>query len=412
VTGELAARVARHEAVSTALAALDDRELGALVDRAPVVAVGIGGTAVAIEVDGVPVFAKRVALTDLERRQENVGSTANLFRLPTFTHYGIGSAGGGVWRELAAHVMTTSWVLDGRCGSFPLLHHWRVLDGSPPVVSTPRQRAEQVAYWNGSPAVADRLDAIADASAAVVLFCEYLPTTLHDWLTAQVAAGAVDAACAMVERELPAAVSFMNANGLLHFDAHFTNVLTDGRHLYLTDFGLATSPTFDLSADERAFVDAHADHDPCYVVTHLVNWLVAALTGATDRADRVAFVRRCAATSTTDATGWMAHVAGRTGHMCHPPGLWGHAADVIRRYAPIAVVLNDFYDRLVGQSRLTPYPADELRRAVANGPPDMASYGHRHRQGVRPAEAGAAPGFPQLRSGRHGDARGSGGRTG
>jgi hypothetical protein len=50
----------------------------------------------------VAVFAKRIPLTDLERRAENVMSTANLFSLSLYCHYGVGSAGGGVWREVAA----------------------------------------------------------------------------------------------------------------------------------------------------------------------------------------------------------------------------------------------------------------------------------------------------------------------
>ena len=33
----------------------------------------------------------------------------------------------------------------------------------------------------------------------------------------------------------------MNTHGLVHFDAHFGNVLTDGRRLFVADFGLATS---------------------------------------------------------------------------------------------------------------------------------------------------------------------------
>src|SRR5262245_16706023 len=105
-----AARLARYDAVATSLALLSDRRLAALVDGAPLVGSGIGGSAVSLEIDGTPVFAKRVPLTDLERRPDNVMSTANLFQLPTFYQYGVGSAGFGAWRELAAHQMTTNWV--------------------------------------------------------------------------------------------------------------------------------------------------------------------------------------------------------------------------------------------------------------------------------------------------------------
>jgi hypothetical protein len=88
-----AARLAGYGAVSTALALLSDRRLGKLVNEAPLMGSGIGGRAVLMEIEGTPVFAKAVPLTDLERRPENIMSTANVFQLPTFCQYGVGSAG-------------------------------------------------------------------------------------------------------------------------------------------------------------------------------------------------------------------------------------------------------------------------------------------------------------------------------
>ncbi|MFF2503082.1 hypothetical protein ACFVTY_06840 [Streptomyces sp. NPDC058067] len=49
----------------------------------------------------------------------------------------------------------------------------------------------------------------------------------------------------------------MNSRGLLHFDAHFQNILTDGRRLYFADFGLALSSRFDLSPSEAGFFERH-----------------------------------------------------------------------------------------------------------------------------------------------------------
>ncbi|MGH3682730.1 MAG: hypothetical protein ACRDT2_21060 [Natronosporangium sp.] len=103
-----AARVAGYGDVSTALALRSDEQLRALVAQAPSIGSGIGGASARLAVEGRPVFVKRVPLTDLERRPEHVMSTANLFRLPSFFQYGVGSAGFGAWRELAAHVMTTN----------------------------------------------------------------------------------------------------------------------------------------------------------------------------------------------------------------------------------------------------------------------------------------------------------------
>ena len=94
------ARLAAHSAVSTTLASLTHRQLCELVDGGQRLGTSIGGAATLVQVNGVPVFVKRVPLTDLERRPENMRSTANLFRLPCNYQYGVGSAGFGAWREL------------------------------------------------------------------------------------------------------------------------------------------------------------------------------------------------------------------------------------------------------------------------------------------------------------------------
>ncbi|SCD64898.1 hypothetical protein GA0115240_117923 [Streptomyces sp. DvalAA-14] len=96
-------RLAAHGAVSTSLARLSDRALGELLDAAVPLGAGIGGKSARLEVAGTPLFVKRVPLTDLERRPAHQGSTANLFELPLFCHYGTGGPGFGVWRELAVH---------------------------------------------------------------------------------------------------------------------------------------------------------------------------------------------------------------------------------------------------------------------------------------------------------------------
>jgi len=58
---------------------------------------------------------------------------------------------------------------------------------------------------------------------------------LHDWLSAQISKGgdSSEAAVAFVDEQLKATNKYMNAFGLMHFDAHFKNILTDGERLYL-----------------------------------------------------------------------------------------------------------------------------------------------------------------------------------
>src|SRR5688572_12820575 len=130
------ARVVRYGDVSTALALLSDHQLGQLVDAAPAIGSGVGGTSALLDIADASVFVKRIPLTDLERDPDNVMSTANLFRLPTFCQYGVvllPSGGFGAWRELAANTMTTNWVLTKQSEAFPLMYHWRVLPGAAPL---------------------------------------------------------------------------------------------------------------------------------------------------------------------------------------------------------------------------------------------------------------------------------------
>jgi hypothetical protein len=79
------------------------------------------------------------------------------------------------------------------------------------------------------------------------------------------------------------------------------------------------------------------------VMTQLVNWLVTRLSGTRDRN---AYIQRC-------AEGF------------EPVDLPSRVASTIARYAPVAVVMNEFYRRLYRESRTVPYPVEDIRRACA-----------------------------------------------
>ena len=230
--------------------------------------------------------------------------------------------------------------------------HWRVLDGPPPISADLADVDRVVEFWGGSPAVRRRLDAINDASATVTLFLEHVPHTLPQWLSPQLAAGTADAGAAisMLDRSLRVDVASMNAAGLFHFDLHLDNILTDGERLYFADFGLAVARQFELSPEETHFLDANISHDPCHAITRLVDFLVTECAGTTDWAARNELVRRCALGE--DITAAMS----------------SSAAGVVRRYAPIAVVVNDFYRQLHLEDRATSYPAVEVQRACVAAP--------------------------------------------
>ncbi|MFJ3641025.1 protein kinase family protein [Streptomyces sp. NPDC090108] len=342
------ARLAAHGAVSTWLALRSDRSLRELVDARAPLGSGIGGKTVLLEVEGTQVFVKQLRLTDLERRPEHVHSTANLFGLPAFCHYGmgtIGSPGFGAWRELAAQTMTTNWVVAGDHEGFPLMYHWRVIpDSGRPLPEELADVDRAVAYWGGESAVRRRIEGLRHSTARLVLFLEYIPQNLHDWLGVRIKAGdeAAERACAMVDNELKAGVAFMNARGLLHFDAHFENILTDGRRLFFTDYGLALSSRFDLTRDEADFFDQHRTYDQYYAVTHLVNWLAVALYGYTPD-ERRTFLNACA-------------------QGVAPEGVPASVAALLVRHAPVAAVMGDFSRAFRQVSRAAPHPLATIRR--------------------------------------------------
>ncbi|MEV0678967.1 serine/threonine protein phosphatase [Actinosynnema sp. NPDC050436] len=329
------ARIARHDELSTLLASCTGAELAALADTGRAGSVGVGGGAATVDVDGVAVFVKRIPLTDREIAHPR--STANLFDLPVHCQYGVVSPGFSAWRELAANLIVTEAARAGETEAFPLLHHWRVLPGRPPVAAEHADTDAVVAALDGSPAVRARLDALAGATHSLVLFSEHVPHALSDWL-ADDPVGKAET----VERQLSEIVTFLRRRELLHLDGHFGNMRSDGERIHLTDFGLATSPHFDLSPAERDFVRRNAAHDADYAAMRLVNWLVTDVCGVTVPPDgiptaRNEYVRRCA--------------AGRV-----PDGVPPTVAAILARHAPTAAKMNSFYWRLFDGEVTAEYP--------------------------------------------------------
>lgn len=339
----LSTRRVLHNLVSASLAARDDDELAAFVHAAPTSAVGVGGGASVLDVDGITVFAKRIPITDRELAHPH--STANLFNLPVSCQYGmhrLPGPGFGAWRELAANITVTEGVLDGESESFALLHHWRVLPGRPPIASEQRDIEAVVAQFGGDPAVRTRLEELASAGSSLVLFLEYFPDRLLDRLND------TEEGAETFERQLFEAVAFLRSREVLHMDGHFTNMRASVDQIYLVDFGLATSPRFDLSDAERDFVAHHLDHDADYAAMRLVNWLVTTVCGVPvpisgGPAERNAYVRRCA-----------------SGHI--PRDVPEAAAGILTRHAPAAAQMNDFCWRLFDGDIHAQYPGTLAER--------------------------------------------------
>jgi hypothetical protein len=331
----LTARRSRHDRISASLAARSDAELAAFLDVAPTITVGVGGGCVMLDIDGVQVFAKRIPITDRELAHPH--STANLSDLPSYCQYGIGGPSFGVWRELTANLIVSEGVLAGETESFPLLHHWRVLPGRPPIAPEHLDIDAAVARLGGAPAVRSRFEELASATSSLVQFFEYVRYPLLDWLNED-PVGRADA----IEQQLSEVVAFLRDRQLLHMDGHFGNMRSEDGRIYLVDFGLATSPRFDLSDAEREFVAYHVGHDAEYAAMGLVNWLVTTVCGVPVPASggpvaRNEYVHRCA-----------------SGDIPH--GVPAAVAEIFARHAPAAARMNDFYWRLFGGEVHAQYP--------------------------------------------------------
>jgi hypothetical protein len=250
-TFDLDSRRRRFDLLSQELSGLED---GRLIGGTREGRQSAWGATEVIDIAGHKVFVKRIPLTEIER--SHMRSTRNLYNLPTFFNYGIGSVGLSIFRELEANVKCTEWVLNGEYPNFPLMYHYRVL----PIVDdlrAPDVEADQgfVSYWAGNKAIELYMHDRCNAKHELVLFMEYFPVSLDSWIVDN--PGQIQAVIDVLFRT----ADFLSSKGVIHFDAHFQNVVTDGEVLYLTDFGLVLDREFELSEDEKAFFDAHAHFD-------------------------------------------------------------------------------------------------------------------------------------------------------
>ena len=244
------------------------------------------GTALNVTINHTQLFIKIIPITTLENKPENYRHTANLFELPTCYQYGIGSAGFSVWRELWAHITTTEWVISEKCHNFPILYHWRVLPNYHEFFNLKiedkkiikRGMNKNANFWGGLQSVRTRLKALQQTPAHLVLFLEYIPYTVTKLLEQKLSLGD-EKALIMIEKDLLRTIEFMNNNGMIHFDIHGDNMLTDGHHLYLTDFGLVMSSEFFLSDLELNFFHKHLHYDRYWAITNLIACTITTLYG-------------------------------------------------------------------------------------------------------------------------------------
>ena len=339
-------RLNHFEKISKKLAALGEPEITDLLHDALDLHTGIGGESQLLVIRDTgnfkaKVFVKKVTISDTELLARHDRSTANFFDMPIFCQYGIGSPGFGAWRELAAHLTVNDWVANGECSGFPLLYHWRILPAKapPPLDISPWTNVNDfVKYWDNSDTLRKRVEAVNSASHQLLLFLEYIPQTLYSWLSkALKQADRAATAIAMVEENIDTVSRFMNANNFVHFDAHFENILTDGEQVFLSDFGLTSNKSFDLSTDELLFLDKHANYDRLCMGANLVHCVIAHTHGK-ERWQKT-----------------LRDILEGDGHSLSAP-----FAAVINRYGPATLVLDEFYKELRRGPKSLVYPAEKF----------------------------------------------------
>lgn len=346
-------RITSFKKLSSRISQLSNAELESHLEAEIPIHVGRGGTSYKMMIDNCPVFVKKIPLTDLERMSCNIRSTANLFKLPMYFHYGVGSKGFSAWRELEAHLMTTNWVLSGQCPNFPMLYTWRIFDAEKPLPMTDKQHASfgrDIIYWENSEAIKQRYEAIHNASAHLVLFLEYIPQTLHDWINTIIQdtehRDQASSALANAVQQIKRTIQFMNAQDFIHLDAHLENILTDGQHLYFTDFGLSLSAQFDLSLDEHTFFQNHYNYDECSSSINILHSLIKNMYGS-DYNGRNAFKDK------------LQEILNKN---CQD--VPDYLVSYFKQLGPTGLVMGDFYQKFIYHSKQTSYPADTLSKPL------------------------------------------------
>ncbi|MBD0301956.1 MAG: hypothetical protein ICV85_07165, partial [Tolypothrix sp. T3-bin4] len=256
-------RSQRYFKLSSQIAQLDNAQLRSLFDNSESNESSTGwGMNHTIVLGKFKVFVKRVPVTNIEFN--NLFSTRNLYNLPTYCNYGFGSTGFGVFRELVTHIKTTNWVLSGAITTFPLMYHYRIIPFSGQRADVDMEHLKgYVEYWGNSANAGNYVLDRANANYELVLFLEYIPHVLETWLLLN------PNKLQKPLDDLRTTINFLRTKGIIHFDAHFRNILTDGKRIYLTDFGLVLDKSFALTKDEEFFFEQNIFYDYGEVLRNL-----------------------------------------------------------------------------------------------------------------------------------------------
>ena len=356
-TDKLQARRAAYSALSSRLAHFDDREFRSVL-KPTAARSSAWGHSYATAIGDSKVFVKRIPLTELEAA--NPWSTTNLFRLPIYYSYGVGSAGFGAWRELVGHIKTTNWVLEGATPSFPLLLHHRVLPRSA-TQSDLTGLEPYVKRWNSSRAIDNFMRARANAPTEIWLVLEHVPHEMTDWLLEH------QSRVEDVVAELCRVTGFMREHGMVHFDLHFGNVVTDGESIHVVDFGLVSDQQFKLTKTEREFLERHRHYDLAESIA-CIGFAVLWAVEDWDETTRAQAMRQHAwLGSDASRSGLLASIIDNVDSLASGPLVIEPIyAEALRRYREVILYMREFLTTMRNNPRKnTRYDDDQVRGLLA-----------------------------------------------
>ena len=225
-----------------------------------VVGQGYGVNSV-ITINHTKIFIKAIPVTKTDL--SNMYDTSNIHNLPMYYNYGVGSAGFGCWRELAFHIKASNYVINEQCPNFPILYHYRIIESKQIAAKSKKYKFEKESfeYWGGNKNIEVYLKERSNTNYFIVLCLEYFPITVYEinliektkWYMSQIST----------------IITFLKKHEVIHFDAHPGNLVTNGKILILTDFGLVLDKSFNLAKPEIAFFNKNTNYDKATLIANI-----------------------------------------------------------------------------------------------------------------------------------------------
>ena len=209
------------------------------------------------KISGYDVFMKKIPLTTLE--YNNMFDTSNLYNLPTFYNYPIGSAGINCFRELTMHIKTTNWVLEGKIKNFIMMYHYRIIKKENHIIDDIQKEninKKVETKWNGNKNIKKYLIERLNAPYEIIVVMEYFPITLNEWLKQDITN------VYSYKKQIYPLLNFLQEQHVIHFDSHSKNfVVSKEGIIYMIDFGLVLDLEFNLKKEEIKFFNKNTMFD-------------------------------------------------------------------------------------------------------------------------------------------------------